>query len=137
MARTKTNMGQALWQPGGAEEDSRFCEDDRHLRLAYDDDDDDEEEDSLTARPSRQSSSERLAERFEDDDPTNGKDDDPTNGEDDDPTNGEDDDPTNGEDDDPTNGLPSPVPVLWLHIYGRVYKLFDSPVNNQYSLLKI
>ena len=36
MARTDTTEGQALWQPGGAEEDSRFREGDRHLRLAYD-----------------------------------------------------------------------------------------------------
>ena len=35
MARTDTTEGQALWQPGGAE-DSRFREGDRHLRLAYD-----------------------------------------------------------------------------------------------------
>ena len=35
MARTETTEGQALWQPGGAEEDSRFREGDRHLRLAY------------------------------------------------------------------------------------------------------
>ena len=33
MARTDTTDGQALWQPGGAE-DSCFCEGDRHL-LAY------------------------------------------------------------------------------------------------------
>ena len=38
MARTDTTVGQALWQPGGAEKDSRFREGDRHLRLAYDDD---------------------------------------------------------------------------------------------------
>ena len=35
MARTDTTEGQALWQPGGAEEDSRFREGDRHLHLAY------------------------------------------------------------------------------------------------------
>ena len=35
MARTETIEGQALWQPEGAEEDSRFHEDNRHLRLAY------------------------------------------------------------------------------------------------------
>ena len=48
MARTKTIEGQVLWQLGGAEEDSRLLESDRHLRLAYggddDDDDDDDEE---------------------------------------------------------------------------------------------
>ena len=33
MARTDTTEGQALWQPGGAEEDSRVREGDRHLRL--------------------------------------------------------------------------------------------------------
>ena len=33
---------QALWQPGGAEEDSRFCEGDRHLRLAYNQEEEDE-----------------------------------------------------------------------------------------------
>ena len=41
VARTDTTEGQALWQPGGAE-DSRFREDDRHLRQAYDGDDKEE-----------------------------------------------------------------------------------------------
>ena len=36
MARANTSERQALWQPGGAEEDSHFCEDERHLHLAYD-----------------------------------------------------------------------------------------------------
>ena len=45
MARIDTSEGQALWQPGGAEEDSLFREGDRHLRLAYDDYD--EEEDTI------------------------------------------------------------------------------------------
>ena len=36
MARTDTSEGQALWQPEGAEEDSRLCEGNRHLHLAYD-----------------------------------------------------------------------------------------------------
>ena len=36
VARTSTTEGQALWQRGGAEEDSYFREGDRHLRLAYD-----------------------------------------------------------------------------------------------------
>ena len=40
MARTDTTEGQALWQPGGAEEDSRFREGDRHLRLACDEGED-------------------------------------------------------------------------------------------------
>ena len=35
MARTNTTEGQALWQLGGAEEDSRFHDSDRHLCLAY------------------------------------------------------------------------------------------------------
>ena len=35
VTRTDTTAGQALWQPGGAE-DSCFCEGDRHLRLAND-----------------------------------------------------------------------------------------------------
>ena len=42
MARTDTTEGQALWQPGGAEEDSRFLEGDRHLHLANDDDEEEE-----------------------------------------------------------------------------------------------
>ena len=37
MARTDTAEGQALWQPGGAGEDSHFRERDRHLHLAYED----------------------------------------------------------------------------------------------------
>ena len=44
MAWTDITAGQALWQPGGAEEDSRLREDNRHLQLAYDDDDEEEEE---------------------------------------------------------------------------------------------
>ena len=36
MARADIAEGQGLWQPGGAEEDSRFREGDRHLRLGYD-----------------------------------------------------------------------------------------------------
>ena len=35
MTRTNTTDRQALWQPEGAEEDSRFRQGDRHLRLAY------------------------------------------------------------------------------------------------------
>ena len=42
MAGTDASGGQALWQPGGAEEDSRLCEGNRHLHLAYDEE---EEED--------------------------------------------------------------------------------------------
>ena len=38
MAGTNTSEGQALWQPGGADEDSRLREGDRHRHLAYDDD---------------------------------------------------------------------------------------------------
>ena len=34
MARTGTIEGQALWQPGGAEDDSHFREGNRHLCLA-------------------------------------------------------------------------------------------------------
>ena len=37
MAGTNASEGQALWQPGGAEEDSRLREGNRHLHLAYDD----------------------------------------------------------------------------------------------------
>ena len=32
-SRTDTTEGHALWQPGGAKKDSRFCDGDRHLRL--------------------------------------------------------------------------------------------------------
>ena len=35
MARTDASEGQALWQPGGAEEDGRLREGNRHLHLAY------------------------------------------------------------------------------------------------------
>ena len=37
MAGTDASEGQALWQSGGAEEDSRLREGNRHLHLAYDD----------------------------------------------------------------------------------------------------
>ena len=46
MAGTNASEGQAVWQPGGAEEDSRLREGNRHLRLAYDE----EEEDSVVNR---------------------------------------------------------------------------------------
>ena len=36
MAGTHASEGQAVWQPGGAEEDSRLREGNRHLHLAYD-----------------------------------------------------------------------------------------------------
>ena len=37
MAGTDASEGQALWQSGGAEEDSRLREGNRHLHLAYGD----------------------------------------------------------------------------------------------------
>ena len=37
MDRTDITEGQAVWQPGGAEEDSCFCAGDSHLNLAYND----------------------------------------------------------------------------------------------------
>ena len=43
MAGTDSSEGQALWQPGGAEEDSRLREGNRHLHLAYNE----EEEEGL------------------------------------------------------------------------------------------
>ena len=42
MAGTDVSEGQALWHPGGAEEDSRLREGNTHLHLAYDDDDEEE-----------------------------------------------------------------------------------------------
>ena len=42
MARTKTTERQALWQPGGAEEDSRFREGNRRLRVAYEEEEKEE-----------------------------------------------------------------------------------------------
>ena len=44
MTGTDASEGQALWQPGGAEEDSHLREGDSHLHLAYDEE---EEEDWL------------------------------------------------------------------------------------------
>ena len=40
LAWTDATEGQALWQPGGAEEDSRLHEGNRHLHLAYDEEED-------------------------------------------------------------------------------------------------
>ena len=37
MAGPDASEGQAVWQPGGAEEDCRLREGNRHLHLAYDD----------------------------------------------------------------------------------------------------
>ena len=42
MAGSDASEGQAVWQPGGAEEDSRLREGDRHLHLAYDDEEEEE-----------------------------------------------------------------------------------------------
>ena len=36
MTGSDASRGQAVWQPGGAEEDSRLREGNRHLHLAYD-----------------------------------------------------------------------------------------------------
>ena len=44
MAGSDATEGQAVWQPGGAEEDSRLREGNRHLHLAYDDDEEEESE---------------------------------------------------------------------------------------------
>ena len=41
MAGTDTSEGQAVWQPGGAEEDSRLREGNRHVHLAYDEEEGD------------------------------------------------------------------------------------------------
>ena len=50
MAGSDASEGQAVWQPGGAEEDSRLREGNRHLHLAYDDD---EEEVTGMTRPGK------------------------------------------------------------------------------------
>ena len=42
MARTDPSEGRALWQPGGAEEDSRLREGNRHLHLAYEEEEEEE-----------------------------------------------------------------------------------------------
>ena len=44
MAESDVTEGQALWQPGGAEEDSRLCEGNRHLHLAYDEEEEEGKE---------------------------------------------------------------------------------------------
>ena len=41
MAGSDASEGQAVWQPGGAEEDSRLREGNRHLHVAYDDEEED------------------------------------------------------------------------------------------------
>ena len=41
MAGSDASEGQAVWQPGGAEEDSRLREGNRHLHLAYDEEEED------------------------------------------------------------------------------------------------
>ena len=42
MAGSDASEGQAVWQPGGAEEDSRLREGNRHLHLAYDEEEEEE-----------------------------------------------------------------------------------------------
>ena len=44
MAGTDASEGQAVWQPGGAEEDSRLCGGNRHLHLAYDEEEEEEKD---------------------------------------------------------------------------------------------
>ena len=44
MAGSDASEGQAVWQPGGAEEDSRLREGNRHLHLAYDEEEEKEED---------------------------------------------------------------------------------------------
>ena len=44
MAGTNASEGQAVWQPGGAEEDSCLREGNSHLHLAYDKEEEEEEE---------------------------------------------------------------------------------------------
>ena len=41
MAGSEASEEQAVWQPGGAEEDSRLREGNRHLHLAYDEEEED------------------------------------------------------------------------------------------------
>ena len=57
MARTNTTEGQAVWQPGGAEEDSCFREGNRHLCLAYDDEEEDLDEEKKCCLKSQQQAS--------------------------------------------------------------------------------
>ena len=52
MAGSDASEGQAVWQPGGAEEDSRLREDNRHLHLVNDD----EEDEVLALTPKQQTS---------------------------------------------------------------------------------
>ena len=42
MAGTDASEGQALWQPGGAEEESRLREGNRHLHLVYNEEEEEE-----------------------------------------------------------------------------------------------
>ena len=51
MARTETMEGQGLWQPGGTEEDSRFCDGNRHVRLAYEEEEEEEEALYIRGKP--------------------------------------------------------------------------------------
>ena len=48
MAGTDASEGQALWQPGGAEEDGRLREGNRHLHLAYGEEEEDAPVELLT-----------------------------------------------------------------------------------------
>ena len=56
MAGSDASEGQAVWQPGGAEEDSRLREGNRHVHLAYDE----EEEDRQKQENVRQKTRNRL-----------------------------------------------------------------------------
>ena len=51
MAGSDVSEGQAVWQPGGAEEDSRLHEGNRHLHLAYDEEEEEDPHPSFKAIP--------------------------------------------------------------------------------------
>ena len=47
MAGIDASEGQALWQPGGGEEDSRLHDGNRHLHLAYDEEEEEDKNKNL------------------------------------------------------------------------------------------
>ena len=61
MTGSDASEGQAVWQPGGAEEDSRLREGNRHLHLAYNEEEEEELDPEDSTRRKRESNPESSA----------------------------------------------------------------------------
>ena len=63
MARTKTTEGQAVGQPGGAKEDSRFREGNKELRLEHEEEEEQQQQEQELDHPFNHLSSQSVSDR--------------------------------------------------------------------------